>query len=231
MNMQEANEQFGLSKHALQRLAASGLVETRRSDTKLTPVLMNREDIAQLAARYKEAMDENTARAVLRLSAAELHELADRGIVERAEEAVTAMMDTKATFRASSVNAVITAIKARAVPADPSRSIKDHLWKAARNLLPPVPWPAIIELILSGDIKIRSLREHGIEWRKCVAPIDVTAFETLVRLEQAKRPTMQGTWVTRSHAAHMLNYRGKLGVQTGPIRISREQARWSPHGL
>jgi hypothetical protein len=205
LNMQQANELFGISKHALQRLAGSGLVETRRADIDLTPVLMHRDEIAPLAACYKDAMDETRARAALRVSSAELHELADRGVIERTDETVTSMLDSKTGYRASSVNAVIVAIKKRAVPADPSRSIKDHLLNAARRLPSPVPWPAIIELILSGDIKIELLREDGNEWRRLAAPADVEAFETLVRLEQAKRPATQGAWVTRSHAAQMLN--------------------------
>jgi transposase len=205
LNMQEANELYGVSKHALQRLAGSGMVETRRADTELTPVLMHRDEIAPLAARYKDAMDETRARATLRVSTAELHELADRGVVERTDEAVSCMLDSKAAHRASSVNAVIMAIKERAVPADPSRPIKDHLLNAARRLPSPVPWPAIIELILSGDIRVELLREDGNEWRKWVGLVDVEAFETLVLLEQVKRPATQGAWVTRSQAAQMLN--------------------------
>jgi hypothetical protein len=205
LNMQQAYELFGVSKHALQRLAGTGMVETRRADTEQSPVLMNRDEIAPLAALYKDTMDETKAKAALRVSTAELHELADRGVVERIEEPVRSMLDSKTVYRASSVNAVLMAIKQRALPADPARSVRDHLWNAARRLRPPVPWPAIIGLILSGDIKVELLRDDGNEWRKWVAPVDVEAFETLVRLEQAKRPATQGAWVSRSQAAQMLN--------------------------
>jgi hypothetical protein len=205
LNMQESYELFGVSKHALQRLAGTGMVEIRRADTEQSPVLMNRDELAPLAALYKDAMDETRAKAALRVSTAELHELADRDIVQRIEEPVKSMLDSKMVYRASSVNAVIMAIKERAVPADPTRSIKDHLWNAARRLPSPVPWPAIIELVLSGDIKVELLRDDGNEWRKWVAPVDVEAFETLVRLEQVKRPATHGAWMTRSHAAQMLN--------------------------
>jgi hypothetical protein len=205
LNMQQVHELFGVSKHALQRLAGSGFVETRRADTELSPVLMNRDEVAPLAARYKDALDEIRAKAALRLSTAELYELADRGIIERTDDAVTSMLDSKTGYSGSSVNAVIMAIKERAVPAEPSRSIEDHLLNAARRLPSPVPWPAIIELILSGDIKIELLREDGNEWRRLVAPADFKAFETLVRLEQVKRPVKQSGWMTRTHAAQMLN--------------------------
>ncbi|WFU53612.1 transposase [Bradyrhizobium pachyrhizi] len=205
LNMQQAHELFGVSKHALQRLAGTGMVETRRADTEQSPVLMNRDEIAPFAALYKDAMDEIRAKAALRISTAELHELADRGVVERIEEPVKSMLDSKTVFRASSVNALLMAIKKRAAPADPARSIRNHLWNAARRLPSPVPWTAIIELILSGDIKVELLRDDGNEWRKWVAPADIEAFETLVRLEQAKRPAALGAWVTRIQAAEMLN--------------------------
>ncbi|MCP1968469.1 hypothetical protein [Bradyrhizobium elkanii] len=205
LNIQEIHELFGVSKHALQRLVATGMVEARRADIELSPVLMNRDEIAPLAALYKDAIDENRAKAVLRVSIAELHELADRRLVERIEEPVKSMLDSKTVYRASSVNAIIMAIKERALPADPSRSIADHLWNAARRLCPPVPWPAIIELILSGDIRVELLRDDGNEWRKWVAPVDVEDFVTLVRLEQAKRPAVPSAWMTRSQAAEMLN--------------------------
>jgi excisionase family DNA binding protein len=205
LNMQETYELFGVSKHALQRLAGSGHVETRRADTEVSPVLMNRDEIAPLVARFKDALDETRAKAALRVSTAELYELADRGVIERTDDAVTSMLDSTTGYSGSSVNAVIMAIKERAVPADPSRSIEDHLLNAARRLPSPVPWPAIIELILSGHIKIELLREDGNEWRRLVAPADFEAFEALVRLEQAKRPAKQADWMNRTHAAQRLN--------------------------
>ncbi|MCL8483405.1 transposase [Bradyrhizobium denitrificans] len=205
VNMQEAFELFGVSKHALQRLVATGLVEVRRADFDMSPVLMNRDEIAPLAALYKDAMEESRARAALRLSSAELHELADRGLIQRIEEPVKSMVDSKTVYRASSVNAVILAIKERAVPADPSRPIKDHLWNAARKLPSAVPWVAIIELLLSGDIEVELLRDNDKDWRKWVALADAEAFESLVRLEQAKRPVVQADWLSRSQAAEALN--------------------------
>jgi hypothetical protein len=42
-------------KHALQRLAGTGMVEIRRADNEQSPVLMNREEIAPLAALYMDA--------------------------------------------------------------------------------------------------------------------------------------------------------------------------------
>ena len=205
LNMQQAYELFGVSKHALQRLAGTGMVEIKRADTEQSPVLMNRDEIAPLAALYKNSMDEARTKAALRVSTAELHELADRGVVQRIGEPVRSMLDSKTVYRASSVTAVLMAIKERAVPADPARSVRDHLWNAARRLPSPVPWPAIIELLLSGDIKVELLRDDGNEWRKWVAPVDVEAFETVVRLQQAKGPAAQSAWVTRSQAAQMLN--------------------------
>ncbi|MCW2117174.1 MULTISPECIES: hypothetical protein [Bradyrhizobium] len=150
-------------------------------------------------------MNENRAKAVLRVSIAEPHELADHRLIERIEEPVKSMLDSKTVYRASSVKAIIMAIKERALSADPSRSIADHLWNAARRLCPPVPWPAIIELILSGDIRVELLRDEGNERRKWVAPVDVGDFVTVVRLEQAKRPAVPSAWMTRSQAAEMLN--------------------------
>jgi hypothetical protein len=205
LNMQEANELFGLSKHVLQRLASTGLVETRRADTEMSPVLMSRDQIAPYAAMYKDAIDEGRARALLRLSAAEIVELVDRGIVEKYGEPVTSMMEGRVSYRGSSVRAVVMAITERASPADPSRSVKDHLFMAARRLPAPVPWPAIIALILSGDIQVELLRKDEREWRKRVAPVDIAVFERLVRLEQAERPPIKSVWVTRSHASQMLN--------------------------
>ncbi|MHC2332163.1 hypothetical protein [Bradyrhizobium sp. USDA 4454] len=58
---------------------------------------------------------------------------------------------------------------------------------------------------MSGDIRVELLRDDGNEWRKWVAPVDIEDFATLVRLEQAKRPAAQSTWLTRSQAAEMLN--------------------------
>jgi transposase-like protein len=166
---------------------------------------MNSDEIAPLVALYKDAMDETRAKAALRMSNAELQDLADRGLIERIEEPVKSMLDSNAVFRASSVNAVLIAIKDRASPADPARSLRDHLWNAARRLSSPVPWPMIIELILSGDIKVQLLRDAGAEWRKSVAPVDAEAFETLVGIQQAGRPPEEAGWVSRIQAAEMLN--------------------------
>lgn len=204
VNMQEAFELFGVSKHALQRLVATGLVEVRRGDFYMSPVLLNREELAPLAALYKDAMDENKAMAVLRVSSAELRELADRGLIQKIDEPVKSMLDSKTVYRASSVNAVILAIKGRAVPADPSRSVKDHLWNAARKLPSPLPWPAIIGLLLSGDIEVEHLHDNGRDWRKHVALVDREAFEALVRLEQARRPVVHAAWLSRMQTAEML---------------------------
>jgi hypothetical protein len=212
LTMHEANKVFGISKPALKRLADSGLVETRRSDTQITPVLMRRDELAPLVARYKDAIVETKAKAALRVSTAELHELADRGVVERTDHAVTCMLDGTG-FRASSVNAVLMAIKRRAVPADPTRSIEDHLLNAARTLPSPVPWPSIIEFILSGDIKVELFRDDGKEWRKWVAPVDFEAFKKLVLIEQALRPSTLGVWLTRNQAAQILK------ISEGSLRI------------
>jgi transposase len=206
LNMQEAHELLGVSKPALQRLVRTGMVQIRRLDVEHSPVLINRNELAPLAALFKDAMDETRAKAALRVSIAELHELADRGVIKRIEEPVKSMLDSNTVYRASSVNAVLMAIKGCAVPADPARSVRDHLWNAARRLPSPVPWPAVIELILSGHIKVELLRDDGSEWRKWVAPINVEAFKEIVLLEQAKRPTaQQGAWVTTTQAAEMLN--------------------------
>jgi hypothetical protein len=202
--MQEANELFALSKHVLQRLAASGAIETRRGESDTSPVLMRRDEISPFAAMYKDAIDEGRARAILRLSAAEIAELAYRGVVEKFDEPVTSMMDDQICYRLSSVRAVVMAIKERAVPAEASRSIREHLMKAARKLPPPVPWPAIIELILSGDIAIELLHDKGLEWRKWVAPIDAEAFEVLVSAVRSKRSSRLDPWIPRQHAAQML---------------------------
>jgi Transposase len=86
-----------------------------------------------------------------------------------------------------------------------SRSLEPNLLNAARRLPSPVPWPAIIDLILSGDIKLELLREVGNEWRRMVVPVDFDAFETLVKLEQIRRPVEKGGWINRTHAAQMLN--------------------------
>ncbi|MDB5555357.1 MAG: hypothetical protein JWL86_5341 [Rhizobium sp.] len=204
LNMQEANELFGLSKHVLQRLAASGAVETRRTESDATPVLMKRDEIAPFAAMYKDAIDEGRARAILRLSAAEIGELVERGIVERLGEPVTSMMDGQVSYRRSSVRAVLMAIKERAVPAADSRSIRDHLMKAATRLPPPVPWAAVIDGILSGDIAIELLHQKGLEWRRWVAPIDPEKFEILVATERAQWSPRLDQWISRQHAAQML---------------------------
>ncbi|MBR0780757.1 transposase [Bradyrhizobium iriomotense] len=206
INLQEAFELFGVSKHALQRLVATGLVEVRRTDLDSSPVLMNREEIAPLAALYKDAMDENRAKAALRVSTAELNELADRGLLQRIADPVKSMLGSKSNtvYRASSVKGVMIAIKKRAGAPNPSRRTKDHLWNEARRLPSPLPWPAIIELLLSGDIKIERHREDK-DWRKCVALADFDAFETIVRAEQAKGPAVQSTWLSRGQAAEALN--------------------------
>ncbi|MCP1835351.1 hypothetical protein J2R76_003688 [Bradyrhizobium sp. USDA 4532] len=60
--MQEAHELFGVSKHALQRLVATGMVDIRRADAEQSPVLMNGDEIAPLAALHKDAMDETEPR-------------------------------------------------------------------------------------------------------------------------------------------------------------------------
>ena len=176
-------------------------------------------------------MDEARTKAALRVSTAELHELADRGVVQRIGEPVRSMLDSKTVYRASSVTAVLMAIKERAVPADPARSVRDHLWNAARRLPSPVPWPAIIELLLSGDIKVELLRDDGNEWRKWVAPVDVEAFETVVRLQQAKGPAAQSAWVTRSQAAQMLNIAESSGWKVARAGLPSEQVRGPQHGL
>ncbi|MGN6310709.1 MAG: hypothetical protein ACTHNN_14280 [Xanthobacteraceae bacterium] len=205
LNIQEAFEQFGVSKHALQRLVGTGLVEIRRGNIQRSPVLLNREEIAPLAALYKDTMDEVTARGTLRISTVELQVLADRGVIERIDEPVKSMLNSKTVYRASSINAVMLAIRKRTVPAHPSRSLKDHLWNAARRLPSPVPWPTIIELILSGDIEVEFLRDDDKDWRKWIALADVKTFEMLVKLEQTKRPAVQEAWLSRSQTAEMLN--------------------------
>lgn len=205
ISMQLANEEFALSKHVLQRLASSGAVETRSNQSDSAPVMMRRDEIAPYAAMYKDAIVEGRARAILRLSATELAELVDRGIIERFGEPVIAMMDGQVSYRASSVRAVVMAIKERAAPAVASRSIRDHLMKAARKLPPPVPWPAIIKLILSGDIAIEWIHQKGLEWRKWVALVDPEAFEILVAAERPRRSSRQDAWISRQAAAQMLN--------------------------
>ena len=92
LNMQEAYELFGVSKQALKRLVATGMVQTRRANTWPSPILMDRDEIAPLAILFKDGMGESEAKAALRVSTAELHELADRGVVERIEEPVRSMV-------------------------------------------------------------------------------------------------------------------------------------------
>lgn len=203
LTMYAHSVEFGLSEHALARLARSGGVEARRADAEHSPVLMKAVDVAPLAAVYKDAVTKRMATAVLRVPPSALEQLAARQLIRRIEGTVASMLSRKIYYRQSSVKALLFAIRERAkAPVGPGRRIK--LIAAARRLGSEAPWADIVEGIAEGALRVYADGTFGRDWRHAVT-IDETEFVGFIeKLGGGGGVVGTEQWLTRDQAAQLL---------------------------
>ena len=208
-NLNEIHREFGVPEAYVSRLAQSGLVETRRAaDTITAPIMINRTDFIPLAKLYKDSVGERSASAQLRVSYRALAELARRKVIERIEGPAAAMLGDNPRYRLSTISAVLIAVNRRADrPVPPQKG--PFLNAAAAVFAPHIPWPTIIELILSGDILIHRRRKNGKNWQGAIAIDDPESFRQVVAAAADARADegAMGDWLSTHEAALLLGCR------------------------
>ena len=203
LNMNELSKEFGIPESAVKRLAESGHLEVRRAEAiNSSPIQMKRTDVKPLAATYKEATNERAAVARLRVPPSVLAVLGKRKIIERIEGPAAALLRDQPHYRLSSINAVLIAIKQQALPMHKDKGVS--LMFAVRSFRPHIPWVTIIDLILTGDIKIRRRKSKSRDWRLTVAVEELSDFCKIVKMAAGAETPQREKWLTRGEAAQLL---------------------------
>jgi transposase-like protein len=208
-NINDLYREFGVPAPAISRLAESGLVETRRAaDVVHSPIMISRADFIPLAKLYKDSVDERSASAQLRVSYGALAELARRKVIERVEGPVCAMLGEAPHYKLSTISAILIAINRRADRPVPPRK-GPFLNAAASVFAPHIPWPTIIEMILSGDILIHRRREGSKNWQAAVAIDDPESFRQVVAAAAVAHADdgAKEDWLNTDEAALLLGCR------------------------
>jgi transposase-like protein len=205
-NINDLHREFGVPATAISRLAESGLVETRRVADVRSPIMINRADFIPLANLYKDAVDERSASAQLQVSYGALAELARRKVIERVEGPTTALLGDAPYYRLSTISALLMAINRRADrPVPPQKG--PFLNRAASAFAPHVPWPTIIELILSGGILIHRRRESAKNWPAAVGIDDPENFRQVIADAAHADVGSNEDWLRTHEAALLLGCR------------------------
>ena len=203
LTMDALSSELGLSKHALGRLSESGAVEVRRAGGELSPVLMKIAEVAPLAATYKDCVLVRRVRAFLRIPDVAIEKLARRGLVQRAEGGVAAMLRGRRYYRETSAKALLIAIRERAQP-DGKGGRRVKLIVAVRRSGRAAPWADIVEGITTGALRIYSKKPIGRDWRYAVTVDEAELGRFLERVGGPAGPGGKESWLTRDQAAQLL---------------------------
>jgi transposase len=189
----------------LRRLSKSGYVTVSRSkDAKRSPVRMMVGEILPLLAQMKDAIGENEAAGLLGLPLHVLPGLAERGLLDRLAGPVLGLVPGNAGYTRSSVDRLLESLWRRAGATSPRSATP--LIIAARSIRSgEVPWGAIINAILAGEIEIFVHPAGRKSIRYSLAVSDVQAFADAARRHlRGSDDAAPPEWIGNATAAEVL---------------------------
>lgn len=148
-------KELGIDHHMVARWAENGFVSAVRKGTGgRTITVVDRDEVALLTRRWKDAVPAARVRERLGVDALAVRELAAAGLVEEMDGPAAFSMKGGDAYSSSALDRLVDAVKARAVAAPENgrgQSLSSAAMRFARGR---VPWVPVFEAILDGRLKV-----------------------------------------------------------------------------